>query len=117
FDPVLQDDVRCLFNHDADNILGRTTNGTLTMRQDSRGLRFQNTLDRKTTVGQNVYQFVTRGDVTGCSFGFIVDEAEWSEGAQADGRTVLTRTIKKLRKLFDVGPVTYPAYEQTSVYA
>src|SRR6266849_6279245 len=47
FTPVLQDDVRCLFNHAPDNVIGRTENGTLTMRQDTRGLRFQNTMDTK----------------------------------------------------------------------
>ncbi len=117
FSDVLGDDVRCLFNHDADNVLGRSLNGTLTMRQDPRGLRFQNALDRKTTVGNNVYQFVKRGDVTGCSFAFIVAEDSWDEATQADGRTVVTRTILKLKQLFDVGPVTYPAYEQTTVSA
>jgi HK97 family phage prohead protease len=117
FTPVLGDDVRCLFNHAPDNVIGRTGNGTLTMKQDSRGLRFSNVMDTKTTVGANVLQFVKRGDVTGCSFGFVVEEAEWSEATQADGRTVVKRTITKLKQLFDVGPVTYPAYEQTTVSA
>lgn len=117
FADVMMDDVRCLFNHDANNVLGRSEAGTLRMQQTSRGLRFTNIMDLKTTIGANVYQFVKRGDVTGCSFAFVVQECEWSEGQQADGRTVLTRTITKLKKLFDVGPVTYPAYEQTSVSA
>lgn len=117
FTPVMLDDVRCLFNHAPDNVIGRTGNKTLTMKQDSHGLRFANVMDTKTTVGSNVLQFVKRGDVTGCSFGFVVDEAEWSEATQADGRTVVKRTITKLKALVDVGPVTYPAYEQTSVSA
>jgi HK97 family phage prohead protease len=117
FSDVLSDDVRCLFNHAPDNVIGRTGNGTLTMKQDSHGLRFSNVMDTKTTIGANVLQFVRLGDVTGCSFGFIVAEQEWSEATQADGRTVLKRTITKLKQLFDVGPVTYPAYEQTSVMA
>src|ERR1035438_1968553 len=87
FTPVMGDDVRCLFNHAPDNVIGRSTNGTLTMRQDTRGLRFQNAMDLKTTVGQNVYRFVTRGDVTGCSFAFVVEECEWDEAQQADGRS------------------------------
>lgn len=117
FADVLGDDVRCLFNHAPDNVLGRTENGTLRMVQDSRGLRFQNVMDTKTTIGANVLQFVKRGDVSGCSFGFVVDACEWDEAQQADGRTVLRRTITKLKRLFDVGPVTYPAYEQTTVSA
>jgi HK97 family phage prohead protease len=117
FTPVLGDDVRCLFNHDADHVLGRTGNSTLRLTQDAKGLRFVNTLDTKTSMGQNVYRFVTRGDVTGCSFAFIVAENEWSEATQADGRTRVQRTITQIAKLLDVGPVTYPAYEQTSVSA
>ena len=103
FTPVLQDDVRCLFNHAPDNVIGRTGNGTLTMRQDTRGLRFQNVMDTKTTVGANVLQMVKRGDVTGCSFAFVVEDAEWSEATQADGRTVVTRTIKTLKFVWTEG--------------
>jgi uncharacterized protein len=117
FADVMNDDVRGLFNHDPNQVIGRTGNGTLRMQQNSVGLRFQNVMDTKTTVGANVLQFVKRGDVTGCSFAFVVADAEWSEATQADGRTVVQRTIKRLQKLFDVGPVTYPAYEQTSVSA
>ena len=117
FSDVMGDDVRCLFNHDADNVLGRTTNRTLSMRQDPTGLRFQNTLNRQTPIGQSVFEFVKRGDVSGCSFAFIVAEDAWAEARQADGRTRVQRTITKIKTLFDVGPVTYPAYEQTSVSA
>lgn len=117
FTDVMADDVRCLFNHDQNNLLGRSENGTLRMQQNSRGLRFQNIMDLKTTIGQNVYRFVQRGDVTGCSFAFVVESCEWDEAQQADGRTQVRRTITKLKQLYDVGPVTYPAYEQTSVSA
>jgi HK97 family phage prohead protease len=115
FSDVLGNDVRCLFNHDSDHVLGRTENSTLRLTEDSRGLRFRNSLDTKTSMGQNVYRFVSRGDVTGCSFAFIVAADEWAQATQADGRTVVTRTITKIAKLLDVGPVTYPAYPQTSV--
>jgi hypothetical protein len=117
FSDVLGNDVRCLFNHAQDNVLGRTENGTLRMTEDSRGLRFTNALNRQTPIGESVYQFVNRGDVSGCSFAFIVAEDAWAEARQADGRTRVQRTITKIKTLFDVGPVTYPAYEQTSVSA
>lgn len=107
-------DVRCLFNHEPDNVLGRTTNQTLRMSQDDKGLEFENDLDLRTTVGQNVQAFIDRGDVTGCSFAFTVSKQSWSE-EKADGKTISTRVIEEFEQLFDVGPVTYPAYEATSV--
>jgi uncharacterized protein len=108
-------DTRCLFNHDPDNVLGRTTNSTLRISQDKDGLPFENDLDLRTTVGQNVQAFIDRGDVTGCSFAFTVATQVWREEKTADGVTISTREIEEIESLFDVGPVTYPAYEGTSV--
>lgn len=115
FTGVMDNDVRCLFNHDADNVLGRSTNGTLVMSQDENGLGYVNLMD-ETRIGKDVYSFVKRGDVTGCSFAFIVKRAVWDE-EEVDGVTRWTRKIEEMEQLFDVGPVTYPAYEQTTVDA
>jgi HK97 family phage prohead protease len=116
FMSVMQNDVRCLFNHTPDHVLGRTSNDTLTMREDATGLFYTNLMNTETRIGKDVYLFVKRGDVTGCSFAFIVDESEWTE-VEVNGRTEITRTIKKLSRLYDVGPVTYPAYDETTVDA
>lgn len=116
FSDVMSDDVRCLFNHDANKVLGRSTNGTLAMAEDSKGLFFTNQMDAETRIGKDVYQHVKRKDVTGCSFAFIVSKSTWTE-EEKDGVYNVTRTIQKLSNLYDVGPVTYPAYEQTSVDA
>lgn len=109
-------DVRCLFNHNPDNVLGRSTSGTLRMSQDSKGLKFDNDLDTRTTIAQNVQAYIERGDVTGCSFAFDVSKQSWSEETR-DGKTISTRVIEEIGNLYDVGPVTYPAYEGTSVAA
>lgn len=116
FTPVMSDDVRCLFNHDADNVLGRTTSGTLVLAQDAKGLSYANVMD-ETRIGKDVYLFVKRGDVSGCSFAFIVRKATWDEEELDNGVTRWTRKIEEMEQLFDVGPVTYPAYEQTTVDA
>src|SRR5258708_1167531 len=60
-------DVRCCFNHNPDNVLARTTNGTLSLSQDKKGLPFEANLDARTHIAQDVLCFVDRGDVTGCS--------------------------------------------------
>ena len=119
FSRVLKEDgqdTRCLFNHSADNLLGRTTNKTLRMVEDDRGLKYDNDLDLRTTVAQNVQAFIDRGDLTGCSFAFTVSKQAWREETSADGKmTISTREIEEIGELFDVGPVTYPAYDGTSV--
>jgi HK97 family phage prohead protease len=116
FHKVLGSDVRCLFNHDPNAVLGRSDNGTLALRQDSRGLAYTNTMDPATHIGNDVYAMVKRGDVTGCSFAFVVGTDKVTRETVGD-RQLVTREIQEVESLFDVGPVTYPAYEQTSVDA
>lgn len=108
-------DVRGLFNHNPDNVLGRTKNGTLRLVEDSRGLHFDNDLDSSTTIAQNVRSFVKRGDVTGCSFSFQVTKQTRTE-EEDNGKTTVRRQIEDV-DLYDVGPVTFPAYEGTDVKA
>lgn len=110
FDNVLGDDVRALFNHEPDNILGRTTSGTLRINQDDTGLVYE--IDPPDTqLGRDLVISMQRGDITQSSFGFVVDQDDWSE--DDDGRVI--RTIKSFKRLFDVSPVTYPAYPDTDV--
>jgi HK97 family phage prohead protease len=110
-----EQDVRGLFNHSADNVLARTTNSTLQLVQDTKGLAFDLDLDTRTHIAQDVRCFVDRGDVTGCSFAFSVRKQTWTE-TEEDGFTTYQREIEDV-DLFDVGPVTYPAYDATSVSA
>jgi len=111
FDEVLKDsDSRALKNHDPNLLLGRESSGTLKLESNSIGLRFEIDVP-DTTVGRDTVEEVRRKDLTGCSFAFIVGEDEWkhTEGQPSE------RTIVKVSELYDVGPVTYPAYEDTSV--
>ncbi|MGB9071458.1 MAG: HK97 family phage prohead protease [Terriglobales bacterium] len=116
FSKVLNSDVRCLFNHDANAVLGRSDNGTLDLSQDGKGLAYRNAMNMDTHVGADVYAMVKRGDVTGCSFAFVVAKDEVTR-TKGDGQQLVIREIQEIESLFDVGPVTYPAYEQTSVDA
>lgn len=111
-DAIGRDDVRALFNHDPNYVLGRSSAGTLSMAEDARGLRYD--IDPPDTqVGRDVVTLVARGDVQGSSFSFEVEEETW-DYPQDGGKP--TRTIVRA-KLYDVGPVTFPAYEQTTVSA
>lgn len=116
FDVAIQsDDVRALFNHDPNYVLGRTTNGTLRLSSDGRGLRYDVDLDPEDPDAQRVRAKIRRGTVNGSSFGFIVEEERWQDPKKGT-RDLPLRTIVRA-SLFDVSPVTYPAYPQTSVSA
>ena len=104
FDDVLGDDVRALINHDGNLILARTTSGTLQLSTDEMGLRYEFTIP-ETSYGKDLAVSMERGDITQSSFAFTVSDDSWET---IDGEDV--RTITKVARLFDVSPVTYPAY-------
>lgn len=113
FDKVLADpatDVRALFNHEPNMLLGRQAAGTLRLGTDSEGLAFEIDLP-DTTVGRDVQVLAERGDLSGASFAFIPGEEEMDT---APDRRVLRRhtSVSFLR---DIGPVTAPAYTGTDV--
>jgi HK97 family phage prohead protease len=110
FNGVLDNDVRALFNHDPNLILGRTTAGTLSLSVDERGLKYNFTAP-DTTTGNDLLVNLENGNITQSSFGFIVEEDDWDE--DENGMTI--RTIKKVGRLLDVSPVVYPAYPDAEV--
>jgi HK97 family phage prohead protease len=110
FDNVLGDDVRALINHDANLILGRTKAGTLTLRADDKGL-YYDIAPGQQSYFRDLVESVKRGDIDQSSFAFTVDDDKWEE--DKEGRVI--RTIKSVRRLYDVSPVTYPAYPDASV--
>ena len=106
----LAGDVRALFNHDANLVLGRTTAGTLRLSEDKKGLAVE--IDPPDTeTARHIMESMRRGDVTQMSFGFRTIKDQWERGAagKPDTRTLLDV------ELFDVSPVTFPAYPQTDV--
>lgn len=113
FADTLNADVRALFNHDPNIVLGRTTNGTLTLREDETGLWMECTFP-DTGAARDIYTLIQRGDITQQSFAFEVPSRGdiWSFPDKGDPE----RTLLKV-KLWDVSPVTYPAYEDTTVAA
>jgi uncharacterized protein len=107
FADVLEDDVRLLINHDGVP-LARTSNGTLTLKEDEEGLYYRGVLS-DTQAGRDLYTMIQRGDISQSSFAFTIGE----ESVDEDG----VRVIEKVSRLIDVSPVTYPAYQAASVYA
>ena len=111
-DAIQRDDVRVLFNHDANFLLGRTSSKTAGLSVDRRGLRYW-AVQPDTQVGRDTVASIKRGDLTGSSFSFMPTEQRWQEVKQDDKSTLVIREIAKV-DLFDVGPVTFPAYSATT---
>lgn len=103
-----RDDIRALFNHDPNYVLGRNRAGTLELVEDEIGLRVR-VLPPDTSWARDLQASIRRGDISQMSIGFIVEEDKWST---RDGMDV--REIRKVQ-LFDVSPVTFPAYSATDV--
>lgn len=103
-----KDDIRALFNHDANHVLGRNRAGTLELIEDDKGLLVR-IYPPDTQWARDLQTSIARGDITQMSFGFTVEKDEWDTAAGVD-----TRELVEVR-LFDVSPVTFPAYTQTDV--
>ena len=109
---IERDDIRALWNHNNDLVLGRTSAGTLKLTEDEIGLAFENTPPDTAWVKDRLVT-LRRKDVTGSSFGFYTDADEWA--TKADGMRV--RTLIKAT-LVEVSPgVTFPAYPQANTEA
>lgn len=108
-DSVKADDVRALWNHNPDVVLGRTKSGTLTLTEDDTGLAIE--IDPPDTqAARDLMVSMERGDVDQMSFGFGVIEERWT--TREDDLDL--RELLKVR-LYDVSPVTFPAYDETDV--
>jgi HK97 family phage prohead protease len=111
---VSRDDVRAQFNHDSNLVLGRTSAGTLRLREDDHGLAYE--IDPPdTSYARDLMVSVARGDVSQSSFMFDVVGEEWEYPTSTSGQLPL-RKITNVA-LYDVAPVTFPAYAGTSVSA
>ncbi len=106
---IRKDDIRALFNHDPNYVLGRNKAKTLKLKEDDLGLYIE--IDPpETQWAKDLQESIRRGDVSQMSFGFIVLKDSWVYTKGKDA----VRTLEEV-KLMDISPVTFPAYPQTSV--
>lgn len=113
FTESIHGDVRALYNHNHDIVLGRTSAGTLKLEDRETGLWGSITINPKDSQAMDAYERVKRGDVSGCSFGFDIEEE--STTVKEDGS--VHWTIEKANPLYEVSPCVFPAYEATSINA
>lgn len=106
-------DVRSLFNHDPNLILGRTLAGTLRIKEDDVGLAFEND-PPDTSYSRDLQVSMQRGDISQCSFAFNVADKGDSWVRDSEGSDTFIRSIHSISRLYDASPVTYPAYVDTN---
>jgi uncharacterized protein len=111
FDNTLNNDIRALWNHNTQYVLGRNRSGTLELKADDKGL-FATVKLPKTQYAQDLYELVQRGDVDQCSFGFNILGEDLEELASGGYRWRINEI-----DLHEVSVVTFPAYENTTVSA
>lgn len=109
-------DVRAMFNHDTNRLLGRTKPGTLVLAEDETGLGYRVAVNPDDPLAMSTHAQVKRGDVDGSSVWFRVIDEQWT---YPDDVNQLERPVRRILEgaLYEVGPVTFPAFEQTTSQA
>lgn len=116
-----QSDIVCCINHDQGQIIGRSQlgKGSLSLSIDKHGVAMDIEAPR-TVYGDIVCESCARGDLSGMSFGFWIDQdsdISYTREDGEDGEPVYIRHVNKIRGIFDVSIVTHPAYPTTEVQA
>jgi HK97 family phage prohead protease len=115
FTESINGDVRALYNHNSDIVLGRTSAGTLVLRDTDEGLWGRIKINPQDSDAMNAYARIKRGDLSGCSFGFDIPEGGEEVSYKENGDVHFT--IKKVNPLLEVSPCVFPAYEATHISA
>ena len=113
FTEALGGDVRALINHDTTLVLGRNTANTLELKEDSHGLWGRIRVNPNDSAAMDLYERVKRGDVSGCSIGFGIEEEKTEFLDNGD----VHWTIEKVNPLAEVSCCSFPAYQDTNISA
>ncbi|RST30150.1 HK97 family phage prohead protease [Sphingomonas ginkgonis] len=105
---LAENDVIAVVAHDTGRVVGRTGAGTLSLREDAKGLAFENQLP-DTTDGRDLVVLLERQDIPGMSFGFITRKQEWDETVDPPHRTIIEAD------LYEITYTPCPAYPDTEV--
>ena len=111
-DSLSVNDVRCLFNHDTNIVLGRTGNNTLTLKSDEKGLYGRVEINENDREALDIYHRIERGDISACSFGFYPEKE-----TRYDNEDGTVRYVVEKGNILEVSPVTFPAYPTTEIAA
>lgn len=115
FAESINGDVRALYNHNSDIVLGRKGAGTFELRDTDAGLWGRIRINQNDAEAMNAYARVQRGDITGCSIGFEIPEDGQSVAVKDDGS--VHWTITRINPLYECSLCVFPAYEATHISA
>lgn len=110
---IKNNDIRCLFNHDTGFVLGRTGNGTVTLKSDTTGLYAIVEINQNDRQAMDVYERVKRGDISTCSFGFF----EKAHEMETDVNGLVVHNTVTEADVFEISICPFPAYEDTEISA
>lgn len=111
FDNADMSNVVFRYNHDDSfQILARTSNNTLKLNVDKKGLKITAEL-ANTTAGKDIYELIKRHDISKMSYAYIVDKADYEKVSDVE----YVRHIKSIKRLIDVSAVDFPAYNETEL--
>lgn len=113
FDETDMSDVIFQYNHEG-RVFARTSNNTLDLKQDDKGLLIEADLSG-TEMGRQLYQEIRDGYTTKMSFGFTVGKTNRVREETEEGAEIYTREILSIRKLYDVSAVSIPANDATEI--
>lgn len=101
-------DIRALIEHDTGRVIGRSSAGTLRLKEDDKGLSVEIDLP-DTTDGRDLAVSLERGDISGMSFSFVVRHDEWDETSDPPTRTIHAVDLR------EVSTAAFPAYDDTEI--
>lgn len=113
FDNTDMADVIMQYDHEG-RVFARTSNNTLTVTPDEKGLLIEANLGG-TELGRQLYTEIAGGYTNKMSFGFTIDAEDVNDLKDEDGKDLTVRTIKSVRKLYDVSAVSIPANDATEI--
>jgi HK97 family phage prohead protease len=108
---IISNDIRALYNHDSNIVLGRNKSGTLQLMEDEYGVKGVIEINQNDSEALNIYERVKRGDISGCSFGFWPDKESYEYGDDSTTVTVEEADI------LEISVCPFPAYPQTQIQA
>lgn len=114
FEEADMSDVVALFNHDNNYVLGRSLSGTLRFTKNNEGIDYEIDAPETPTIRDLVLAPMKRRDITGSSFQFSIYEDDGDKWEYDKKTQTYNRTILRVKKLYDLSPVTMPAYSQTT---
>lgn len=106
---IKENDIRVLYNHNSDVVLGRKSAKTVDIEERKEGVYARVTINPHDTEALNIYERVKRGDISGCSFGFYTSVEKYEDKPNGAFKSIIVQG-----ELLELSVCPFPAYEQST---